>query len=78
MKAFRNIGFIISISVIFGLVSRAGVNAPEALKTEMLVNPVGLHSDPPRFSWIMEDTARGAKQMAYHIQVASMPDRSNF
>ncbi len=74
MKKDNRTVFFIAFAVIFGLVSKAEANIPVALRTEMLVNPVGLHSDPPRFSWIMEDTAIGAKQIAYRIQVASMPD----
>jgi alpha-L-rhamnosidase len=72
-----------------GLVLLAGVGAhagatkapsgpaafPVALKTEMLAEPMGLHAERPRFSWIMEDTATGARQTAYRIQAASSPEQ---
>jgi alpha-L-rhamnosidase len=72
-----------------GLVLIAGVGAhagatkapsgpaafPVALKTEMLAEPKGLHAERPRFSWIMEDPATGARQTAYRIQAASSPER---
>ncbi len=66
-------GFIILSG--FGAANFVYALAPVALKTEMLTNPVGLHSDPPRLSWIMEDLATGAKQTAYRIQAAGSPDR---
>ena len=39
------------------------------LKTEYLVNPIGLDNPNPRFTWQMADTRIGAKQTAYRILV---------
>jgi alpha-L-rhamnosidase len=44
---------------------------PVALRTEYLTNPVGLDTPAPRLSWQLESAARGAKQVAYRIRVAS-------
>lgn len=45
--------------------------APTALKTEFLENPLAIGTSKPRFSWIVEDPARGARQTAYQVQAAS-------
>src|SRR5436190_17270208 len=41
------------------------------LKCEMLVNPKGIDITKPRFSWQIIAAARGLKQTAYQIIVAS-------
>ena len=41
------------------------------LQCESMENPLGIDIAHPRFSWWMEGDARGAKQSAYEIQVAS-------
>ncbi|RZJ79011.1 MAG: alpha-rhamnosidase, partial [Flavobacterium sp.] len=41
----------------------------KALKTEYLVNPLGLDNAMPRFTWQMDDNRLGAKQTAYRILV---------
>ncbi|MBN1581647.1 MAG: glycoside hydrolase family 78 protein [Anaerolineae bacterium] len=40
------------------------------LRCEYKVNPLGLDVRHPRLSWQLASTRRGAKQTAYHIQVA--------
>ena len=44
------------------------------LRCEYLVNPLGIDERRPRLSWIIESNRRGAKQIAYRIQVASTPE----
>ena len=44
---------------------------PTWLKTEFIENPLGLDTAKPRFSWIVEDPAEGAKQTAYQVQASS-------
>ena len=44
---------------------------PTSLRSEFLENPLGLDTDKPRFSWIVEDAAPGARQTAYQVQAAS-------
>jgi len=49
----------------------AGDLRPVALRTEYLVNPLGIESPAPRLSWQVESAARGARQVAYRLRVAS-------
>ena len=48
---------------------------PTRFKTDYLENPLGLDTTKPRFSWILEDPAPGAKQTAYQVQAASSPEK---
>ncbi|MBB2145320.1 Bacterial alpha-L-rhamnosidase [Pedobacter sp. LMG 31464] len=41
------------------------------LKTEYLINPIGLDNPNPRFTWQMADNRKGAKQTAYRIMVST-------
>ncbi len=43
------------------------------LRCEYLVNPLGIDTAQPRFSWEINDSRRGVRQTAFHIQVASDP-----
>ena len=43
------------------------------LRCEHLLNPLGIDVHRPRLSWRMNSTARGARQTAYQILVASSP-----
>lgn len=45
--------------------------APTALKTEYLVNPIGLDNLQPRFTWQMSDSRTGAKQTAFRLMVGT-------
>jgi len=47
---------------------------PQNLQCEYQENPLGIDVLQPRFSWYVNDTARGASQTAYHILVASDPE----
>ena len=49
------------------------MNAPSRLRCEYLLDPIGLDVAEPRFSWRMNSTARGARQTARQIQVATDP-----
>lgn len=49
----------------------AGSPAVTGLKTEHLVNPLGIDNPEPRFSWHLDDGRDGAAQTAYRITVAS-------
>jgi alpha-L-rhamnosidase len=44
---------------------------PVALQVDNLSNPLGIDDPAPRFSWQLQDSARGAAQAAYQVQVAS-------
>lgn len=51
--------------------------APTRLRCEYRVNPLGVDSLQPRLSWILQAApqARGVRQTAYHLLVASSPAR---
>jgi len=48
---------------------------PLELKCEYAVNPLGIDTPQPRFSWILESSQRGQMQTAYQILVASSEER---
>ncbi|MET3112313.1 hypothetical protein AAKU52_000024 [Pedobacter sp. CG_S7] len=43
---------------------------PFDLKCEHLVQPIGVDEAHPRFSWMMDDSRRGAKQTAYRLYLS--------
>lgn len=49
----------------------AMAQSPTALRTEYLVNPLGIDQLHPRLTWKMDDTRRGARQTAYRIMVGT-------
>ena len=44
---------------------------PRELRVDNLKTPLGIDDPAPRFSWQLRDPARGAKQTAYEVLVAS-------
>jgi alpha-L-rhamnosidase len=44
------------------------------VRCELCVNPLGLDTLTPRFSWIPDDAERGQRQSAYQVLVAGHPD----
>jgi alpha-L-rhamnosidase len=44
---------------------------PSDLKTERMVNPLGVDVLKPAFSWVLTSTERGQKQLGYQVLVAS-------
>ena len=56
--------------VITGLNSFSGTSVSH-LRCEYVVNPEGIDERTPRLSWVMESEARGQKQTAYRVLVAS-------
>jgi alpha-L-rhamnosidase len=44
---------------------------PVAPQVDNLTTPLGIDDPAPRFSWQLQDPARGARQSAYQVQVAS-------
>ncbi|MFZ1087337.1 MAG: family 78 glycoside hydrolase catalytic domain [Terracidiphilus sp.] len=47
---------------------------PRGLRVDELKTPLGIDDPVPRFSWQLQDPARGARQSAYEVQVASRED----
>ena len=44
---------------------------PVELRVDNLKTPLGIDDPAPRFSWQLQDPARGAKQTAYEVLVAT-------
>ncbi|MDZ7690783.1 MAG: hypothetical protein U5K69_06555 [Balneolaceae bacterium] len=55
------------IGAVFISCQQVGQRSPAALKVEYLTNPTGLDIQKPRFSWILNDSTRGASQTAYRL-----------
>ena len=47
----------------------------DALRCELLTNPLGIDKTNPRLSWQIQADARNVLQTAYHILVASSPEK---
>ena len=45
----------------------AAAEGPVELRVDELKTPLGIDDPAPRFSWQLQDPARGAKQTAYEI-----------
>ncbi|MDE3149025.1 MAG: alpha-L-rhamnosidase N-terminal domain-containing protein, partial [Acidobacteriota bacterium] len=52
----------------------AGFAGPVVLRVDNLETPLGIDDSAPRFSWQLQDPARGARQTAYEVLVASRAD----
>lgn len=48
---------------------------PTRLRVEGVEDPLGVDADVPRLSWALASDARGARQSAYEVHVATGPDR---
>ena len=46
----------------------------ESLTCEYLENPLGIDVEKPRLSWVLGPGARGQRQTAYRVLVASSPE----
>jgi len=67
LSQFLKLSFLIlCASPLFSFAQTANI---KSLKTEYLVNPIGLDNTNPRFTWQMDDKRNGAKQTAYRILV---------
>ncbi len=66
-KLLSRITFLLCSLFYFSSVAQSPIN----LKTEYLVNPVGLDNPNPRFTWQMNDKRIGAKQTAFRILVST-------
>lgn len=54
--------------------SEASMPSAERLRTEYLIDPMGIDSRNPRLSWAFVQEGRGRAQSAYRIQIASSPE----
>jgi alpha-L-rhamnosidase len=70
---------IVTLAMVAPPMIAATVSAPSkpiALKCDSLVEPLGIDSPKPLFSWQLQDKGWGAKQSAYQILVSSRPATS--
>ncbi|MDE3186384.1 MAG: family 78 glycoside hydrolase catalytic domain [Acidobacteriota bacterium] len=64
-------GIVLAAALPVVAVQAWGAVGPVELRVDNLKTPLGIDDMAPRFSWQLEDTARGARQTAYEVQVAS-------
>ncbi len=62
--------------VFFAMSASAQIQV-SALRTELLVNPIGIANTNPRFSWELNSKERNVQQVAYEILVASSIEKLN-
>jgi len=60
--------------VLFAAAVQLSAARPVELRVDNLNTPLGIDDQAPRFSWQLQDPARGAKQTAYEVQVATRAD----
>ncbi len=60
-------------AVLRGADEAKGPQAPTGLRCEYLVNPLGVDTLKPRFSWVLENSDRGQGQSYYEILVSRQP-----
>jgi len=53
----------------------AGSDEVHGLRCDYLANPLGIDTRAPALSWRLDSAARGDRQTAYHILVASSPEK---
>jgi len=69
--------FFFSVSLFLGYAALSGADeprgpqAPTGLRCEYLVNPLGVDTPKPRFSWVLEHGERAQGQSYYEILVSS-------
>jgi alpha-L-rhamnosidase len=55
----------------------AGVGKPDGLRTDALVEPLGIDTARPMLSWKLKDASDGARQTAYEIFVSNAPGKAD-
>ncbi len=78
MKPMRKICLGLLSGVLVAVVACKMADSPASVTSllcEGQENPLGIDRDHPLFQWKMEDSRRGAAQTAFHLLVASSPDK---
>ena len=70
-KAFISFVLLISSTIFVQSVNAAAPVKPINLRTEYLVNPLGLENAHPRLTWMLDDNRHGAKQTAFQVIVGT-------
>ena len=64
--------FLLGVSALPGAAQKAAIfTGPVHLQVDNLKTPLGIDDPTPEFSWQLQDPARGARQTAYEVFVAS-------
>ena len=73
----RTMGWVgVGVCLAVCLMGRAqgGASGPVHLQVDDMQHPLGIDDATPRFSWQMKDGARGARETAYRVLVATRAD----
>jgi alpha-L-rhamnosidase len=70
MKSWVVLGLLLG-TMLRPTAKAATTTGPIALRVDEQTTPLGIDDPAPSFSWQLQDAARGAKQTAYEVQVAS-------
>jgi alpha-L-rhamnosidase len=63
--------YVISVFLFASCTEKKTFKQPQKLQTKYQASPIGIDVATPRFSWQLNDTARGAEQTAYQLIVSS-------
>lgn len=78
MNLIRSSLLLLCACCVYGGTISAAEIAPQNLRCEYLNNPLGIDALPPHLSWevrTLHPGAKGVRQSAYQVQVASTPER---
>ncbi|MGB7547130.1 MAG: family 78 glycoside hydrolase catalytic domain [Terracidiphilus sp.] len=64
-------GLVLTAALPLVVVQASAADGPVELRVDNLMTPLGIDDVAPRFSWQLLDPARGARQTAYEVMVAS-------
>jgi len=67
------LGFPLCTAAALTAQNAQSATGPADLEVDNLKTPLGIDDPAPRFSWQLHDDARGAKQAAYEVTVATTP-----
>src|SRR5947209_16526968 len=67
-------GFALVLASLLSLAQPKPARGPAELRVDNLRTPLGIDDPAPRFSWQLRDSAQGARQTAYQIDVSASAD----
>jgi alpha-L-rhamnosidase len=69
-RFLRTFFLVTALGVPMAVNAQESAKAPHELRVESKVEPLGLDTQTPRFSWELDDARRGAQQSAYQVVVS--------
>ena len=63
--------FIVTLFSLLALCANNFAQRPDFLRSEHLINPLGIDTHAPRLTWLLDDARHGAMQNAYRIVVGT-------